>query len=73
MHKCSPPKDVHPPRPIFSDSQRSRGYDDDYRPGCRCFAAIAALALAAAALGLLLSTAEAQESETLLSNTGQDL
>ena len=35
------------------------------------FPAIAVLALAAAALGLLLSTAEAQESETLLSNTGQ--
>ena len=35
-------------------------------------AAIAVLALAAAALGLLLSTAEAQESETLLSNTGKD-
>ena len=35
-------------------------------------AAMAILALAAAALGLLLSTAEAQESETLVSNTGQD-
>ena len=35
-------------------------------------AAMAVLALAAAALGLLLSTAEAQESETLVSNTGKD-
>ena len=35
-------------------------------------AAIAALALAGAALGLLLSTAEAQESETLVSNTGKN-
>ena len=34
-------------------------------------AAIAVLALVGAALGLLLSTAEAQESQTLLSNTGQ--
>ena len=34
-------------------------------------AAMAVLALAGAALGLLLSTAEAQESETLLSNTEQ--
>ena len=34
-------------------------------------AAIAVLALAGAALGLLFSTAEAQESETLLSNTEQ--
>ena len=35
-------------------------------------AAMAVLALASAALGLLLSTAEAQESETLVSNTGKD-
>ena len=35
------------------------------------FAAIAVLALAGAALGLLLSTVQAQESETLLSNTEQ--
>ena len=34
-------------------------------------AAIAAMAVAGAVLGLLLSTAEAQESQTLLSNTGQ--
>ena len=36
------------------------------------FAAIAVLALAGAALGLLFSPVQAQESETLLSNTGQD-
>ena len=35
-------------------------------------AAIAALALAGAALGLLLAPVQAQESQTLLSNTGQD-
>ncbi len=35
------------------------------------FAVIAALALAGAALGLLFSTVQAQESVTLLSNTGQ--
>ena len=35
-------------------------------------AAIAALAVAMAALGLLLSPVQAQESETLVSNTGQD-
>ena len=35
------------------------------------FAAIAALALAGALLGLLFSPAQAQEAETLLSNTGQ--
>ena len=35
-------------------------------------AAIAALAMAGAALGLLLSTVQAQEAETLVSNIGQD-
>ena len=37
------------------------------------FAVIAVLALAGAALGLLLSPVQAQEAETLLSNTGQTL
>ena len=36
------------------------------------FAAIAVLALAAAALGLLLAPVQAQEAETLVSNTGRD-
>ena len=35
------------------------------------FAAIAVLTLAGAALGLLFSTAQAQEAETLVSNIGQ--
>ena len=43
----------------------------DRRRSPALFAAIAVLAVAMAVLGLFLSTAEAQESETLVSNTGQ--
>ena len=56
-HKCSLP----PPPPDFSGAA----------PEPPRLAPSQTLALAGAALGLLFSTVQAQESQTLLSNTGQ--